>query len=63
MNEKKLYVLRDDNDGTTTLMLTAEQAALFYYLKDKDLLYDGVELTPVEQDTPINITAEEYHYV
>jgi len=60
--DKKLYLLKDQ-DETRKLLLTGEQAAVFYYLKDNNFFYDDdLELIPVETDTPIEITSEDYHY-
>lgn len=67
MNEydtnKKLFVLRDDDYVHATLLLTKEQAAMFYYLKENDFLCDeDLQLAPVDCSNPSVITFEEYHY-
>ena len=62
MNEKKLYVLQDDDGETETLLLTDDQAAMFYYLKEKDYICDYVELAPIDCQSPTSISYEDYHY-
>ena len=62
MNEKKMYALRDEDNYTVTLLLSDEQAAMFYYLKEKDYLCDYIELTPIDFQSPTSISYEDYHY-
>ena len=62
MSKKSLYILHDDSQGISeTLLLSEEQAAMFYYIKETIDLYD-CELKPMDSDTPKTISFEDYHY-